>query len=225
MQSMPPKAFLSWSSGKDAAFALAECRRLGLADVRGLLTTVNEHFGRVAMHGVRRELLQAQSAALELPLLEIPLPWPCSNVEYEARMAAAVARIQSQGVTHLVFGDLFLEDIRSYREQQLARCGMTPVFPLWQRPTRALAHHMLASGLLAHIVCVDPAKLDRRFAGRRWDETLLAELPPAVDPCGENGEFHTCVTAGPMFRHPIAVQPGDTVERDGFIFADLLPSN
>lgn len=219
----PPKAYLSWSSGKDAAFALWEVRRLGLAEIVGVLTTLNEVHDRVAMHGVRHELLRRQIEALGLPCLEIPLPSPCSNEVYEQRMAAVCSTLHAQGIEHVVFGDLFLEDIRAYREEKLARAGMKGLFPLWQRPTRALADEMLAAGLESHIVCLDPRKLDRGFAGRRWDRTLLAELPPEVDPCGENGEFHTAVTAGPMFRAPIAVRPGEVVEREGFIFADLLP--
>lgn len=220
---LPPKAYLSWSSGKDAAFALCEARRLGLADIVGVLTTLNEVHDRVAMHGVRHELLRRQVAALGLPSLEIPLPSPCSNEIYEQRMAAACEQLKAQGIRHVVFGDLFLEDIRAYREAQLARAGMEAIFPLWQRPTPALAEEMLDAGIEAHIVCLDPRKLDRRFAGRRWDRELLAELPDEVDPCGENGEFHTCVTAGPMFQAPIAVRAGEVVEREGFVFADLLP--
>ncbi|MGH9488717.1 MAG: ATP-binding protein [Terriglobales bacterium] len=218
----PPRAYLSWSSGKDAAFALYEARRLGLAEVAGVLTTLNEVYDRVAMHGVRHQLLRRQVSALGLPCLEIPLPSPCSNEIYEARMAAACAQLRAQGIEHVIFGDLFLEDIRAYREQKLALAGMQPLFPLWQRPTRALAEEMLDAGLESWIVCLDPRKLDRRFAGRRWDRALLAELPPQVDPCGENGEFHTAVSAGPMFRAPIPVRSGEVVERDGFVFADLL---
>ncbi|MGH9484284.1 MAG: ATP-binding protein [Terriglobales bacterium] len=219
----PPKAYVSWSSGKDCAFALCEARRLGLANIVGVLTTLNEVYDRVAMHGVRHDLLRRQVAALGLPCLEIPLPSPCSNEVYEQRMAAACATLTAQGIRHVVFGDLFLEDIRAYRESQLARADMHAIFPLWQRPTRALADEMLAAGIEARIVCLDPRKLDPRLAGRRWDHTLLAELPPDVDPCGENGEFHTAVTAGPMFAAPIAVRPGEVVTRDQFVFADLLP--
>ncbi|MGH9414260.1 MAG: ATP-binding protein [Terriglobales bacterium] len=219
----PPKAYVSWSSGKDCAFALCEARRLGLANIVGVLTTLNEVYDRVAMHGVRHDLLRRQVAALGLPCLEIPLPSPCSNEVYEQRMAAACATLTAQGIRHVVFGDLFLEDIRAYRESQLARADMHAIFPLWQRPTRALADEMLAAGIEARIVCLDPRKLDPRLAGRRWDHTLLAELPPDVDPCGENGEFHTAVTAGPMFSTSIAVRPGEVVTRDQFVFADLLP--
>jgi len=218
---MPPKAYLSWSSGKDAAYALVEARRLGLADIAGVLTTVNEVHDRVAMHGVRRSLLERQVAALILPCLQVPLPFPCSNEAYEARMAAACAQLNAQGIRHVVFGDLFLEDIRRYRVEKLAAVGMEAIFPLWQRPTRALAEQMLDAGLVAHLACVDSKQLDPGFAGCRWDRQLLGELPPGVDPCGENGEFHTLVTAGPMFAAPIIVTPGETVARDGFVYADF----
>jgi len=220
---MRPKAFVSWSSGKDSAFALHEVRRLGALNVVGLLTTVNEVHHRVAMHGTRESLLDRQIAATGLPCLKIPLPSPCPNEIYEARMAEACAHIAAQGVRHIVFGDLFLEDIRAYRETRLKAAGMEAVFPLWKRDTRALAHEMVASGLVAHLVCVDPGRLDRKFAGRQFDAALLAELPPTVDPCGENGEFHTAVSAGPMFTGPIPVKPGEVVERDGFVFADVIP--
>lgn len=222
-QPMRPKAFVSWSSGKDSAFALHEARRLGAVEVVGLLTTVNEVQRRVAMHGTRESLLDRQIAATGLPCLKIPLPNPCSNDVYEARMAGACARIAAQGARHIVFGDLFLEDIRIYREARLKDVGMEGVFPLWKRDTRALAREMIDSGLVAHLVCIDPRRIDRRFAGRRFDADLLAELPPTVDPCGENGEFHTAVSAGPMFAAPIPVEPGAVVERDGFIFADVIP--
>jgi uncharacterized protein (TIGR00290 family) len=217
----PPRAFISWSSGKDSAFALHEARRCGLAEIVGALTTLNEAYGRVAMHGVRDSVLDRQIAALGLPVLKVLLPDPCTNQVYEERMAPAFERMKSQGVTHLVFGDLFLEDIRAYREKQLAAAGMTGIFPLWRRDTAALARDMIASGLTAHLVCVDPRRLGREFAGRRFDAGLLAELPAAVDPCGENGEFHTVVSAGPMFAAPIPVTIGAVVERDGFVFADV----
>jgi len=219
---MAPKAFVSWSSGKDAAYALVEARRLGLAEVVGALTTVNAAFDRVAMHGVRRSVLERQMAALGLPCLQVPLPFPCSNEVYEAQMAEACAKMKANGIRHVVFGDLFLEDIRQYREQRLAAAGMEGIFPLWQRPTRGLAAEMLDAGMVAHLACVDSKQLDPRVAGRRWDRALLAELPPGVDPCGENGEFHTLVTAGPMFAAPIAVSPGETVRREGFVYSDFV---
>jgi uncharacterized protein (TIGR00290 family) len=220
--SNPPKAYVSWSSGKDSAFALYEAQRSGVADVVGVLTTVNEAYGRVAMHGVREGVLDRQIAALGLPALKVMLPNPCSNEIYQERMAQACARIKEQGVRHIVFGDLFLEDIRAYREQQLAAVGMTGIFPLWQRDTAVLARAMIDSGMVAHLVCVDPRRLGREFAGRRFDSRLLDELPREVDPCGENGEFHTLVSAGPMFAEPIDVRLGEIVERDGFVFADVI---
>jgi uncharacterized protein (TIGR00290 family) len=220
--SNPPKAYVSWSSGKDSAFALYEAQRSGVADVVGVLTTVNEAYGRVAMHGVRDGVLDRQIAALGLPALKVMLPNPCSNEIYQERMAQACARIKEQGVRHIVFGDLFLEDIRAYREQQLAAVGMTGIFPLWQRDTGVLARAMIDSGMVAHLVCVDPRRLGREFAGRRFDTRLLDELPRQVDPCGENGEFHTLVSAGPMFADSIDVRVGEIVERDGFVFADVI---
>jgi len=220
--SNPPKAYVSWSSGKDSAFALYEAQRSGVADVVGVLTTVNEVYGRVAMHGVRDDVLDGQIAALGLPALKVMLPNPCSNEIYQERMAQACARIKEQGVRHIVFGDLFLEDIRAYREQQLAAVGMTGIFPLWQRDTAVLARAMIDSGMVAHLVCVDPRRLGREFAGRRFDGRLLDELPSQVDPCGENGEFHTLVSAGPMFADSIDVRVGEIVERDGFVFADVI---
>ena len=219
--SSPPKAFVSWSSGKDSAFALYEARRLGLADVVGVLTTLNEAYDRVAMHGVRESVLDRQIAALALPALKVMLPNPCSNEVYAQRMAQACELMKEQGVSHVVFGDLFLEDIRAYREKQLATVGMTGIYPLWRRDTAVLARTMITSGLVAHLVCVDPRQLGREFAGRRFDTRLLDELPAQVDPCGENGEFHTLVSAGPMFAAPIAVSVGTVVEREGFVFADV----
>ena len=218
---MKPKALLSWSSGKDSAFALHEVQRAGELEIVGLLTTVNQAFTRVAMHAVRVELLHRQADAARIPLAVVELPWPCPNGAYEAAVGGALGRARAGGVSHVVFGDLFLADIRAYREAQLAPLGLEPVFPLWQRDTRALAHAMIDSGLSARLTCVDPRALDRRFAGRAFDRALLAELPPTVDPCGENGEFHTFVTGGPMFAHSIDVTPGEIVERDGFVFADL----
>lgn len=217
------KAFVSWSSGKDAAFALFEAQRSGIAEVAGVLTTINEVHDRVAMHGVRASLLDCQVAALGLPCVKIPLPSPCPNEVYEVRMGEAVARIKAGGVDTIVFGDLFLEDIRAYREGALANAGMCALFPLWKRDTGALAREMIESSLIAHLTCIDPRRLDRSFAGRRFDADLLKDLPADVDPCGENGEFHTVVCAGPMFRAPIPVTVGEIVERDGFVFADVIP--
>lgn len=203
--------------------ALHVARREGLADVSVALVTTNAAFDRVAMHGTRNALMRAQVAAMGLELVEVPLPWPCSNAQYEALITPAMARLVELGCTHMVFGDLFLEDIRRYREEKLAGTGLTPLFPLWGRPTDALVREMIAEGFDARIVTLDPRKLDPAFAGRRLDESLLAELPEAVDPCGENGEFHTAVVAGPVFSAPIAVRAGEVVERDGFIYADLIP--
>jgi uncharacterized protein (TIGR00290 family) len=217
------RVLISWSSGKDSAWMLHVLRQQGRLDGAALLTTVNETADRVAMHGVRRALLEAQAGAAGLPLRVIPLPHPCSNEIYEARMRAAVERAVAEGFAQAAFGDLFLQDVRAYRERQLAGSGLAPVFPLWGRDTRVLAREIVDGGVKAFVTCVDPRVLDRRFAGRRYDAALLAELPPAVDPCGERGEFHTVVTAGPMFEREIAVRPGVVVERDGFVFADVLP--
>jgi uncharacterized protein (TIGR00290 family) len=219
---MRAKALISWSSGKDSAFALYEARCRGEFEVVGALTTVSETFGRVSIHGVRQEILRAQLDAAGLPMHVVPIPYPCPNEVYEARMAEAVARAVADGVTHIIFGDLFLADIRAYREQKLAGTGITPLFPLWQRPTLQLARDMIASGLQAYIATVDVKKLPAEFAGRQFDAPLLAALPDGIDPCGENGEFHTCVVAGPMFSHPLAVVPGERVERDGFAYCDLV---
>ena len=217
-----PKALLAWSSGKDSAWALHEVRRAGDLDVVGLLTTVTTTFGRVSMHAVREELLDRQAAAVGLPVTKVRIPWPCPNERYEAEMATALAGARAAGVTHLVFGDLFLEDVRAYRVKQLAGTGIEPVFPLWGRDTRALAREMVDGGLRATLTCVDPRALDRSFAGRAFDRALLADLPAGVDPCGERGEFHTYAWSGPMFAAPIAFTPGEVVEREGFVFADLL---
>ncbi|HXW54682.1 MAG TPA: hypothetical protein VEJ67_02955 [Candidatus Cybelea sp.] len=219
-----PKAWLAWSSGKDSAWALHTIRQSKEVEVVALLTTINRTHQRVAMHATREGLVERQAAAAGLPLVKVPIPSPCSNQEYEWAMDAAMARAREEGVRHVVFGDLFLEDIRAYREKKLAACGMTPVFPLWRRDTRCLAEAMLAGGLSAFLTCVDPRKLERRFAGRHFDVNLLAEIPPEVDPCGENGEFHTFANAGPMFDRIIPVSVGEIVERDGFVFADLLPA-
>jgi uncharacterized protein (TIGR00290 family) len=216
------KIAVSWSSGKDSAWMLHQLRRQHTGAVAALMTTTNEAYDRVAMHAVRRELLVMQAAAAGLPLRVIPLPSPCSNEEYERRMAAAVAGLLAEDFTHVAFGDLFLEDVRRYRETHLAGTGLEPLFPVWKtKPTRELADEMVTAGLRAYLTCVDPRQLDRRFAGRVFDAALLAELPAGVDPCGENGEFHSFAFAGPMFRHDIPVRPGEIVERDGFVFADL----
>ena len=217
-----PKALISWSSGKDSAFALHEIRRTGEFDVVGALTTVTDTFARVSIHGVRQGILHAQLDAAGLPPRIVPIPYPCPNEIYEARMGEAVAKAVADGVTHMIFGDLFLEDIRAYREQKLAGTGITPVFPLWQRPTVPLAQAMIDSGLEAYLATVDLKKLPAEFAGRKFDAQLLADLPDGVDPCGENGEFHTCVVAGPMFSRAIAVVTGEHVERDGYAYCDLV---
>ena len=215
---------MSWSSGKDSAFALHTARESGDLDIVGLLTTVSETHDRVAIHGVRDELLDAQIAALGLPCLKVMLPTPCPNAVYEARMAAAMATLKGQGVTHMIFGDLFLEDIRAYRLARMADAGMTAIFPLWGRDTLILAQDMIASGLVAHIATLDPTRLDPALCGRTFDHSFLAVLPTGVDPCGENGEFHTFVSAGPMFAYPLRVHIGETVTRDGFIYTDILPA-
>ena len=218
------RAWMSWSSGKDSALALHEVRRSGEVDVSGLLVTMNAHADRVAMHAVRRTLLEAQAAALGLPLHLVQLPWPCPNSEYERLMTAAVEAALADGATAIVFGDLFLQDIRAYREQQLAGTGLTPLFPLWDRPTDALAVEMIEVGIDAVVTCVDPKALDRSFAGRSFDASFLADLPAGVDPCGENGEFHTFVRNAPGFDAPIPADVGEVVERDGFVFCDVLPA-
>jgi uncharacterized protein (TIGR00290 family) len=217
-----PKALISWSSGKDSAFALHEIRQANEFDVVGAVTTVTETFGRVSIHGVREEILLAQLAVAGLPSRIVPIPYPCPNDIYEARIGEAVTQAAQDGVTHMVFGDLYLADIRAYREQKLAGTGITPVFPLWEKPTRELARAMIASGLKAYLATVDLKKLPAEFAGRAFDEKLLADLPEGVDPCGENGEFHTCVVAGPMFSRPLAVKPAEHVERDGYAYCDLV---
>jgi uncharacterized protein (TIGR00290 family) len=219
------KTWLSWSTGKDSAWSLHILRGSGGAEVTALFTTVNAAFDRVAMHAVRRELVEAQARAAGLPLHLIEIPHPCPNADYERIMGAFVAKARAGGVDAMAFGDLFLSDIRAYRERQLAGTGIAPLFPLWGRDTRALAGEMIDGGLIAHVTCVDPSRLDRTFAGRRFDRALLADLPPAVDPCGENGELHTFVSAGPMLRRAVGVRVGAVVERDGFVFADLLPAD
>lgn len=219
--SATPRLLLSWSSGKDSAWTLHRLRMQDTFDIVGLVTTVNEAFDRVAMHGVRAQLLATQAAAAGLPLWRVDLPWPCPNSEYETRMHALIEQARAAGVTHMAFGDLFLDDVRTYRERQLAGTGIAPLFPLWGSDTAQLARDMLAGGLRATLTCVDPKQLPPTFAGRAFDEALLADLPPGVDPCGERGEFHSFCHAGPMFRAPIPVVAGEAVERDGFVFADL----
>jgi uncharacterized protein (TIGR00290 family) len=219
------RVLLSWSSGKDSAWTLHTLRQEKDVEIKGLLTTFNDAFDRVAMHAVRRALAEAQSAAAGLPLWSVPLPWPCSNEEYAKLMSDVIARARLEGITHVAFGDLFLEDVRDYRIRQLEGTGVAPLFPIWssEKGTPGLARRMLASGLRAVITCVDPKQLDPSFVGREFDATLLAELPKSVDPCGEKGEFHTFCYDGPMFTAPIEVTRGERVEREGFHFIDLLP--
>jgi uncharacterized protein (TIGR00290 family) len=217
------KTLVSWSSGKDSAWMIHVLRQDPSIELGGLLTTVNASAGRVAMHAVRHVLLEAQADALGLPLRILPIPSPCPNDVYEQVMGDAVRAAVRDGFTHVAFGDLFLEDIRAYRERQLAGTGLTPLFPLFGADTARLAREMIAAGLKARLTCVDPRVLDRRFAAREFDAQLLAELPETVDPCGERGEFHSFAYAGPMFRAPIPIAAGEIVDRDGFVFADLLP--
>jgi len=216
------KCILSWSGGKDSAWALKLLREQGEWQVGALLTSVNEHFRRIAIHGVREDLLDRQAEAAGLSLLKVPLPWPCPNEEYERRMADVCERAVAEGFTAVAFGDLFLEEIRAYRERMLAGTGLQPLFPVWGIPTDQLAEEMLAASVKARLTCLDPRKLPAEFAGRSWDRDLISSLPAGVDPCGENGEFHTFVTAGPMLHKEILVEPGERVERDGFVYAELL---
>ena len=216
------KILVSWSTGKDSAWMLHVLQRERAGAAAALLTTVSESYDRVAMHGVRTALLRAQADAAALPLITVPIPSPCTNEIYEQRMRAAVERAVGEGFTHVAFGDLFLEDVRRYREERLAGTGLVPLFPLWGLPTPALGREMIAAGIEARLTCVDPRVLPATFAGRRFDAELLAELPAGVDPCGERGEFHTCVVGGPMFSQPIDTRRGEIVERDGFVFADLM---
>jgi uncharacterized protein (TIGR00290 family) len=217
-----PKAVVAWSSGKDCAWALHAVRTAGRVDIVGLLTTVTGTFDRVSMHGVRSEILQAQAAALGLPVRRVSIPYPCPNEVYEREMTRALAALAGEGVSQVIFGDLFLADVRAYREQRMAGTGLSPVFPLWGRDTGRLAQEMVSGGVDATIVCLDPRRLPAKFAGRKFDARLLSELPGDVDPCGERGEFHTCITGGPMFDRALDVRPGAVVERDGFVFADLV---
>ena len=215
------KTLVSWSSGKDSAWMLHVLKHDPSIEIGGLLTTMNEQFDRVAMHAVRRRLLQAQADAAGVPLRTVQLPWPCTNEQYEERMRIAVAQAVAEGFTHVAFGDLFLEDVRQYREQKLAGTGLTPLFPIWGIPTDELAKRMVDNGLRSVLTCVNPKHLDRSFAGRQFDRALLADLPAGVDKCGERGEFHSFAWDGPMFRHPVAIEVGEVVDRDGFVFADV----
>ena len=215
------RVLLSWSSGKDSAWTLHALRRDPAIEICGLVTTLNAEFDRVAMHGVRRAVLEAQAAAAGLPLWIVPLPWPCSNEIYEQRMAETCQRAIAEKIDAVAFGDLFLEDVRNYRIKQLAPTGLEPIFPLWQIPTDALAREMITGGLRARLSCVDTKQLPAAFAGREFDLSLLRDLPPGADPCGERGEFHTCVYAGPMFQAPLPIETGEVVTRDGFTFADF----
>lgn len=225
-QRAPKRILLSWSGGKDSAWALHRLRSSAPDDyqVVGLLTTVDRHFGRVAIHGFREELLRQQAEAAGLPLWTVDLPWPCTNADYEAAMNPALQRAVDEGLDGIAFGDLFLEDIRRFREAALGPFGLEPVFPLWGEPTDRLAREMIDGGLHAHLTCIDPQRLDASFAGRMFNQQLLADLPPGVDPCGERGEFHTFTFAGPMFRRRIDVSVGEVIRRDGTVYADLLPA-
>lgn len=213
---------LSWSSGKDSAWSLHVLRQRQEYDVVGLLTTFNEAADRVAMHAVRRELVERQAAAAGLPLWAVDLPWPCSNEEYEAAMARTCAKAVAEGIDGVAFGDLFLEDVRGYREKQMKGTGLEPIFPVWGMPTALLAREMIASGVRAKLTCVDSEKLDPSFVGREFDQTLLADFPVDVDPCGERGEFHSFVYAGPMLDAILPVSLGPTVVQGQFVFADVL---
>ncbi|MCG8554899.1 MAG: adenine nucleotide alpha hydrolase [Proteobacteria bacterium] len=218
-----PKAIVAWSSGKDSAYALHVARQHDVVEVVGVLTTLTDGYERVSMHGVREELLDLQVRGIGLPCTKVRIPSPCPNEVYERQMGEALEELRADGVTHVVFGDLFLRDIRAYREAQLVRVGMQGVFPLWLRDTPTLAREMVQSGMCAVVTCIDPRVLGREFAGRRFDDALFGDLPENVDPCGENGEFHTVVVAGPMLASPITVDVGPIVERDGFVFADVVP--
>jgi uncharacterized protein (TIGR00290 family) len=216
-------AWISWSSGKDSAWALHEVRRSGSVEIAALLTTITEPFERVAMHGVRVSLLEAQAASVGLPLVKVLIPFPCSNAQYAERMSSAMERALSEGISSMIFGDLYLEDIRRYREENLRPLGIQALFPLWGMETKHLAERMIDAGLHAIVTCIDPRKMPRELAGRPFDRNFLAALPADVDPCAERGEFHTVAIAGPMFSHPISVTIGETVERDGFVFTDVMP--
>jgi uncharacterized protein (TIGR00290 family) len=220
---MKKKILLAWSSGKDSAWALHVLRQQEQYQVAGLMTTINSAFDRVAMHSTRRALVEMQAEAAGLPLIAAPIPWPCSNAGYESAMKQVCDQALAQGITGIAFGDLFLTDVRAYRERQLQGTGLEPLFPIWGQPTRELAQEMVKTGLRAKLVCVDPKQLPASFVGRDFDQSLLDDLPPTVDPCGENGEFHSFVYDGPMFKQAIATRTGEKVERDGFWFCDVLP--
>jgi uncharacterized protein (TIGR00290 family) len=217
------RILLSWSSGKDSAWTLHTLRQQSEYEVVGLLTTFNQEADRAAMHAVRRSLVEQQAAAAGLPLWSVPLPWPCSNEQYEALMAEACAKAVAQEIEGVAFGDLFLEDVRAYRVRQMTKANLQPLFPLWGMPTASLAHEMVAGGLKAVLTCIDRRKLDRAFAGRQFDEALLSSLPQEIDPCGENGEFHSFVYAGPMFDSEIGIEVGEKITKDHFVFTDLIP--
>ncbi len=216
------KVLLSWSSGKDCAWALHLLRQTPGIEVVALLTTLNAAADRVAMHAVRRHLLEMQAERVGLPLRAVDLPWPCSNDDYQLRMKTVCDRAVAEGIHAIAFGDLFLEDVRAYRVKQLEGTGLEPLFPAWGIPTAALAREMIAAGVKAKITCIDPSKLPRSFAGREFDPQFLDDLPPGIDPCGENGEFHSFVYEAPIFSRPIAVRSGEILERDGFVFADVV---
>jgi uncharacterized protein (TIGR00290 family) len=220
----PKKVLMSWSGGKDSAWALHTLRQNPNYEVAALLTTLNEQFSRVAIHGFREELLDAQASAVGLPVWKIPLPWPCTNADYESRMAAVCARAVQEQFDAIAFGDLFLEDIRAYRVEKLAGTGLEPLFPIWGIPTDQLAREMVAAGLRARITCINPKLLDPSFCGRIFDASLLADLPAAIDPCGERGEFHSFAYAGPMFSRTISIEHTHCVERDGFVYGELVPT-
>ncbi len=222
---MKKKTLLSWSSGKDSAWALSVLRQQTDLEIVGLVTTINQLYRRISIHSVRLELLQHQAAAVDLPLHLIELPNPCSNAQYESAMSAFLTQVQSQGVECMAFGDLFLADVREYRETKLSGTGITPLFPLWLTPTNQLAKEMISSGLRAVVTCVDPKELRASFAGREFNNEFLLSLPESVDPCGERGEFHTFAFDGPMFRAPVAIEVGQITEREGFVYADVLPKS
>ncbi len=219
---MKPRVIISWSSGKDSCYSLMEILRQDIFQIAGLLTTVTRAFDRVSMHGVRETLLERQANELHLPIIKVEIPSPCSNQQYEEIMGRTMEQVKSMDIKHIVFGDIFLEDIRKYREEKLAPTGITPIFPLWGKKPSELARDIIKSGVKARIVCLDPRKLDRKFAGRIYDNELLSEFPESVDPCGENGEFHTFVFGSSAFSHKeIPTKTGLTVERDGFVFTDI----